>query len=433
MRRVLTIMRREYVETVKTRTFLIGIFMTPVLVGAIILLSGRAEKMVTGPAPAKHIEITDLSKEIEPKLKQLFAEYNEAHPDRRILPTFRNPSAIDEIREEVEADVRSGALAAWLVIPEDALEGKGASQLYMGKAVDLSFTATVENLVNQAAANVRFDRRGLDYDEISGLFRRVPLQQIDVSSKEKRKREPILAMMTPFFFLFLMFMGVVGMNQQMLTSVIEEKNSRVIEVLLSAVSPRQLMAGKILGLGAVGLTVVCLWGSAAYIAATRKGIVGVLDVSSFAYFAVYYVLGFLLFSGVFAAVGAACNSLKEAQTFIMPMTLILIIPMVAWLPISQRPESAFAVCLSFIPPLTPMVMMLRLAATPRVPVLQIVASILVLTLSVILTIRAAAKVFQTGILMYGKPASLREILRWITYKPRSQEAARPAPPSSPSQ
>jgi ABC-2 type transport system permease protein len=218
--------------------------------------------------------------------------------------------------------------------------------------------------------------------------------------------------------MFLMFMGIFGMGQHILTSVIEEKNSRVMEVLLSAVSPFELMCGKIMGLAGISLTVIILWAAAAcgtaYYGAARWWHVNIdLPTEILPYFAIYFVLGFLMFSSILAGIGSVCNTLKEAQSLMMPITFIFILPMVAWFNLAQHPDGLLARVLSFLPPLTPMVMTLRLASTPPPSFLEVFASIILLAAFVPAVMWVAAKVFRTGILMYGKRPGLREVIHWL--------------------
>ena len=223
----------------------------------------------------------------------------------------------------------------------------------------------------------------------------------------------MLKMMVPFCFMYLMFMGMIGTGQHMVSSVIEEKGSRVIEVLLSAVSPFELMAGKILGLAGIGLTVVCIWGTAAYGAAMYKGIEIDLPPATLLYFLVYFIPGFLLFTSLLAGVGSVCNTIKETQGLMMPIMLVFILPLLSWFKLVQEPDGLLARILSFIPPLTPLVMVLRISASNDISVIEILLSLVVLVLGVVFTLWAAAKIFRTGILMYGKRPRLREILRWV--------------------
>jgi ABC-2 type transport system permease protein len=187
----------------------------------------------------------------------------------------------------------------------------------------------------------------------------------------------------------------------------------VVEVLLSAVSPFQLMAGKILGLAALGFTIMLVWGTVACAGAASQGVGDLLNATGIGYFAVYFVLGFLLFSSLFAAVGAMCNSTKEAQAMMTPLMILVIVPMMLWPYIAQSPQGAVAIVLSFIPVTAPMIMILRIAAFPDLSRIEILASLVVLAASVPAAMWAAAKIFRTGILMYGKPPSPREIFRWL--------------------
>ena len=210
--------------------------------------------------------------------------------------------------------------------------------------------------------------------------------------------------------------SVDAVNTEQPGVVIEEKSSRVIEVLLSAVTPFQLMAGKILGLAGVGFTIVGLWGAGAYFAATKQGLSLDVTTEMMLYLIVYYILGFLLLSAVFAGVGSICNTIKETQGLMMPIIMILIVPLMSWFPLAQNPDGTLARVLSFVPPLTPMLMVLRLSAGSDVSMVEILASIAVLAAATVATMWMAAKVFRTGILMYGKRPALREVFRWLRQK-----------------
>jgi len=315
--------------------------------------------------------------------------------------------------------VQSRQLAGYLVIPENVLDEGGRPRYYArgDSLADLNTFQIVRNLLNNAAINRRCVRRGVSPQVIQEIRKRIPVEKMAVTAQAAKKQGAFpVRMMVPFFFMFLMFAGTVGSNQHLLTSVIEEKNSRVVEVILSSISPFQLMAGKILGLSAISLATVCIWGLAAYGAAAYHGMADVVNTANVGYFLVYFILGFLLFSSIFAAIGSACNTLKEAQSFMMPVMLLLVMPMMAWMYFSQHPDALWSVVLSFDPPVTPMVMILRLSARPDLAPFQILASIVLLAASVPLVMWASARVFRVGILMYGKPAGLRELYRWLRAK-----------------
>ena len=159
-----------------------------------------------------------------------------------------------------------------------------------------------------------------------------------------------------------------------------------------------------------------LWGVAAYGAATWQGIEVDVGADLLVYGLIYYVLGFVLFSAILAGVGSICNTIKETQSLMMPIMLVFVIPMVAWPQLARDPNGDLARVLSYVPPTTPMLMVLRLSSGPDIWWGEIVLSILVLAAGVLVTIWVAAKVFRTGILLYGKRPGPREILRWLREK-----------------
>jgi ABC-2 type transport system permease protein len=420
MSRILTVAQREFIETVKNKIFILNLILVPVMVvGGMVISTHFARKTVEGPRPAKRIAVRDLSNELSAEFDRVFQQYNKTHPQRQIILTQvgATESDSDSRTLEMKDRVRQGKLDAYVILAKDSINSDGKSYCYIKtrNVTDLDLFATVERLINDAVVNLRFRQYNLSQELYAKVRRWVPLEQVDVSAKAEEKREPLAMLMVPFFFLFLMFLGIIGINQQIMTSVIEEKNSRVMEVILSAVSPFQLMTGKIVGLAAAGLVLVFCWGIAAYGAAAYRGITGIVNIGNLAYFIVYYILGFLLIASVFAAIGSTCNTIKEAQSLMMPVMLIFILPMVTWFYIAQHPEAPMSVVMSYIPPITPMVMILRISAYPELSRIEIAASLVLLAASVPAVMWAAAKVFRTGILMYGKPPSVRELLRWLRY------------------
>jgi ABC-2 type transport system permease protein len=417
MRKILKIAQREYVETVKTKAFIFGLLMTPVIIGAIVLINKYISHSISGPHPPRKVVITDLSNELPDELKASFDEYNASHPEKQIL--LGELQTDDSADEQTKDKVRNGQLDAYFVLDKDCVEGNGRIRCYTrsSKMSDLDFVSTAENLLNGAVVNRRCKLQNVSPALLAELRRRVPVEQIDISStsqeKQRKEGEQIVKTMVPFFFLFLMFMGIFGNGQQMLTSIIEEKSSRIIEVLLSAVSPFQLMAGKILGIAAIGLTVIAMWGVAAYATAERQGLNIEVPVELMLYFAVYYILGFLLFSTILAAIGSVCNTIKEAQSMMMPISLIFVLPMMAWPLFVEHPEGTPAKAISFFPLLTPMIMILRISSSPDVSLVEILATMAVLAATVLAVMWAGAKIFRTGILMYGKRPRLREVVRWL--------------------
>jgi len=416
MNKILKIAQREYIETVKTKTFLLGILFSFILIGAVFLISFRLQKKtLTGPLPDRHVTVVNYSGELIDELGSRFETYNESHSQRKIILTqvYAENQDTDVQIEKLKDDVLNGNLDAYCIIDSDVLENSSRVKFYTVKMTDFEFFSTVQRLVNDAVFNSRLRLNDLSPQLIGKLRRRVPVDQINLKAQTEKKQDMLVTMLTPFFFLFLMFIGIFTTSQGLLMSVVEEKSSRVIEVLLSAVSPFQLMAGKILGQSAVGFTLVAIYGLTAYTTAMYRDMGDLVNPGLFGYFIIYYVLGFLLIASMLAAIGSTCNEIKEAQGLMGPIMILLMIPMFVWFHLVQQPEGTLSIVLSFIPPMTSIVMILRIAAQPDLSKIQIAASIALLVASIPVVMWAASKIFRIGILMYGKHPSFRELLRWI--------------------
>jgi ABC-2 type transport system permease protein len=418
MRKIYKVAEREFIETVKTRTFLLGLVLIPALIVALILFGERFAPRKDRPRTPVRVGVTSSSNELSEKIETAFREYNESHLQSLIILTLLDAGE-GSAEERGKEELRQGRLDVYTMLEGD-LEGKtGAIRFYTYKPNPSHVDAlwTVESLLRDAVINRRYEVRGIDraiLDEVQ----KVPLRRVELGAEQGQEQEQsegqrVARMMVPFAFMYLIFIGIVGMGQHMISSIIEEKNSRIIEVLLSALSPFELMAGKIVGLAAVGLSVMAVWGAGAYAAARWQGMQVDVSADLLAYSLIYYILGFVLFGAILAGIGSICNTIKETQSLMMPIMLVFVIPMVAWPRLAQEPNGALARVLSYVPPATPMVMVLRLSSGPEIWVGEVVASILVLFAGVLVTIWAAAKVFRTGILLYGKRPGPREILRWL--------------------
>ena len=197
------------------------------------------------------------------------------------------------------------------------------------------------------------------------------------------------------------------------SGVVAEKSSRVMEVILSAVSPMQLLSGKIAGQACVGLVILVVYSSAGLAALLAAAMFEMIDTMMLVYLFVYFFIAFASIACLFAAVGSAVSDINEAQSLIGPVMIVLVIPMMLWLPILQNPNSTFAQICSFVPPISPFIMVLRLAGSEPVPIWQIPATMLLGVGTVFAMAWAAAKIFRIGVLMYGKPPNLPTLIKWI--------------------
>jgi len=424
MRKILKIARREYAETVRTKTFIIGLLVAPLLIGIVMFISVRsAVNNATGvtSTPPRSIAIADLTGKLSGKITSDVDSHNQSTPQRQMRVQFV-PAVhddIDEVSKLQKQKLQAGRLDLYVIIDANVTEG-GKLHFYSRarKAPDIELISTARGVLQAVIVQQRCELQNVSPQLLTELQRRVPIEHVEVNLDDGGERtrtdsDKIIGMMLPFFFIFMMFMGIFGMGQHMVSSVIEEKNSRVIEVLISAVSPFELMAGKIVGLGGIGLTVMGIWTAVAYGAARARGLDIDIPPALLGYFVLYYVLGFMLFSSIQAGIGSLCNTIKEAQSLMMPLSIIIIIPMLSWMSLVRNPGGTLAEVLSYVPLLTPMIMILRICAGDKLSVFQIIAPTAVLIASVPAVIWVSARIFRTGILMYGKRPGLKEIARWI--------------------
>jgi ABC-2 type transport system permease protein len=234
-----------------------------------------------------------------------------------------------------------------------------------------------------------------------------------VTEGGERSSTEKIAQFLPIGFLILLILSVMVGGQYLVTTTIEEKSNRVVEVLLSAVSSKQLMTGKILGQMFVGLVMLVMYSGLGVGGMVAFKLLHLLDAITVVYFIIYFVIAYLLFAATLAAVGSAVNDLREAQSLQTPVMLCLIIPYFLWFPIARDPNSWFAIIMSMVPPISPFAMILRLTSTQPPPTWQVLLSIAIGAAAVYGAIWAAAKIFRVGLLMYGKPPNFSTLIRWV--------------------
>ena len=241
-------------------------------------------------------------------------------------------------------------------------------------------------------------------------------EQAAVGMKDKLRQN------SPMVFVYILWIAIFTITQGLLTSTIEEKSTRISEVLLSSVSPVQLMAGKILGVAGTGLLMILTWLITAYgavkIVPSWLGAPASLDLTPIlndplliTSFVVYFILGYLLYSAILIGIGSVVNTIQEAQALMMPVMMTLMLPLVAMMPIGRDPNGTFAKVMSYIPPFTPFVMMNRAAGPPTLVEYVVTTALLIAAIAGMLW--ASAKIFRIGILMTGKPPKAREIWQWV--------------------
>lgn len=450
---------REFKATVFTRAFILGFFLPPILmfgaVSLIPLLMNKSAPKVTG-----HIAVIDRAGAVSEKLSAAFEpqavrERREAAlkrgldqapipdalkqqaagqaqvaasmvttPELRVLTlppesdteTEKSPilAASGKEKNAGGADPR----LALVVVPADAVrppEGQdfASFEYFVAPKLDFEIQQDIERQVNRAIVDARIEARGLEVKTIRDLTRTQDVKAIAVTKEGERSSGEVAKLLVPGAFMILLWISVFAAGQYLLTSTIEEKSSRVMEVLLSAVSPFQLLVGKIIGQMAVGLLILIAYAGLGIGGLIVASMTHLVDPMNIVYLGIFFLLAFAMIACLMAAVGSAVSDIREAQSLMAPVMIVLVIPMMLWMPIIRNPNSLFAQVCSFVPPISPFVMVLRLSGSEAIPAWQIPASIVVGLIAVCVMAWAAAKVFRVGVLMYGKPPNFATLLRWI--------------------
>jgi ABC-2 type transport system permease protein len=423
MNKTLKIAQREYEVSVRRKAFIISALLTPVFIAGFAILPGiLAKRTMTGEGETRRIAVVDLTGQLYSELEKAFGQKGGGGAVYIVEGVAASPENLDEKRKELNERINRRQLNAYIVIGKKVLTSHVRYEdtddhkirYYSGNAADIGLMERVTGVVRQVVINARLKNEGIDPAITAKASWNINIEGMQVKKGEEKKSQGITHFFGAFAFMMLLFFALQMTGQMLMQGVIEEKNTRVMEVLLSSVSPKELMIGKILGLGAVGLTIVTIWSVVGYSAARLRNI-DIASLPNVGFFVLYFLLGYALFAVLMSAVGSVCNSEKEAQQLMMPVMLLLVIPLMVWFNVVQRPDGSMAKVLSLLPFSSPMTMMLRIAVRMP-PAKEILVSIAILIASIGLAVCAGVKVFRTGILMYGKRPSLKEIFRWVKYK-----------------
>ncbi|MBI5202539.1 MAG: ABC transporter permease [Elusimicrobia bacterium] len=413
MIRIWTIAKREFVEGLRNRAFLLGAVLTPaILVGSLFLPTGLAEKLKPDRAA---IAVSGGDRPLVEELERRVALYNE----RGVRPRYdveRLDGGLEAALEKAKPRLASGDLAVLLYLGDRLIEGDGTISLYYHTA---GIAGAPKDLGRWAGDSVRRRRlvlSGARPEAIAKLDAPVKLDtKIFGDRGQVSVEEAVVArILVPVAAAMLLFIGIFSVSQLCLTNLIEERSGRVLEVLLASVSPLELMAGKILGNGMLGLAVCGFWAMLGVHVARGHGLAQTITPLQFVLLPTYFVLGFLLFAAFYCAAGSICETVKGAQALMLPLTLTATVPLMLGGTIAHNQSTGLARALSLVPPMTPFAMMFRLALPPGPSPLDIALSLASLTLGVAGAVWAASRIFRVGILLHGRAPGPREVWRWVS-------------------
>lgn len=455
MSKILTVAWREFKHTALTKAFIFAALGVPALVAILIALAPLFMKTTVAPlrgtlaviAPDETVlgtigaELSGerLARRIE-RMVDESAERSSGAPgsaDPAALAaamggatpvelTVQRAEAADE--DALKQAVRVGELVALVIVPGSALATpdlsgtlpaqSGSFQLIVPPNMTPNHTLLLRGAVSEAIVRARAALAGVDYEAMRALLRPPTAQISRMERGGGQGREQIFAkMIIPAAFMMLLWMSVFVSANYLLTTTVEEKGNKVMEVLLSAVSPMQLMAGKILGQGMVSAVMLLAYGGLGLVALAALVSADLIPWLHLLYLVLYSVMAYFMIASIMAGVGSAANDMHEAQSLVGPAMMIIMVPLMLWFPISQSPNGWLATVTSFIPPLTPFVMILRVtAANEPIALWQVLLSLVWGYGCMVGMVWLAARIFRVGVLMQGKPPTPRELLRWVAYR-----------------
>lgn len=468
MSRILTVARREFLSTVMTKGFLFAVLFIPVM-GIVVSFLGILLVSLRPPPVKGSVAIIDRSvapggqpqaalaavqakltpeviaqrirRDTSDEMKLATDQAKKLGPDAarkveeaanaaRSVPAPDMPS-ISVVPLPPDADIEKEKQALWtgtpydggrvalIVIDPDALVRKapdqpfGRFQMFVKAKLDSRMQGIIKNQVRDGLVDARLAAHGQRPGVIRDLMRLDPPDPQAATPAGEKSAGELQQILVPMGFMILLWISSFTAGQYLLTSTIEEKSSRVMEVLLSAVSPMQLMTGKIIGQLGAGFLILLLYSGLGGAALIAFGLTYLVTPLTFVLLLVFFFIAFFCIASLMAAVGSAVTDVHEAQTLMMPVMLVMLTPMLLMTPISMNPNSPLATTLSFIPPLNAFVMILRLSSSDPPPAWQVAVSILIGVVAVYFFLRGAAKIFRIGVLMYGKPPNFATLVKWL--------------------
>ncbi len=430
MSRTLVVATSEFLALVKTKAFIIGLLMMPVIFGVSIGFQVFAAKHVDTDQHA--FAVIDHSGVLFAPLAKAADEHNQksgpasAPTGPYFLPSSPDTAAssLDDLKLALSERVRRKQLFAFVEIPANILD------LNLAKAPTIDYyTETpsytklpdwIEGALNDEIAKRKFAAAAVDSALVAKLTKHSEVSTLGLVAKntdgtirQAKEANPIETYVLPFGMMYLLFIALMSSAPPLLNAVIEEKMSKISEVLLASVTPFQLMMGKLIGVACVSVLLALVYVAGGVYAAFSTGHWEFIHPVLLGWFVLFLICAVLMFGSVFVAIGSACSDLKDAQSMMQPAMLILLLPLFVAPVVINDPNSSIAVGVSLVPTAAPFIMLLRLAMTPAPPIWQVGLSVVLMFGATVFLVWAASRIFRVGLLMQGKAPNLPELWRWI--------------------
>jgi len=440
VRKLWAVLKREYRETVRKPSFLIMTVLAPFLMAALMIVPALLAERGMGERRVAVLDGTG-------RLREAVEALGKASPDGtapfgrglrtgrrvpagRILPEYVDlfatdpKNAVGPYLERLSKDgIRTDRrLDGVLLVPADAFERPLTHLTYFSRsASDLLAQERLGGAVNRALQRERLAARGFPPSEATLVLAPLPVESVQVTKSGQERKGGEGSFVVAMLFMTLLFIPSLVYGQEVMRGVIQEKTDRVVEILVSSMTPMELLSGKILGMAAIGLTQIAVWvamgglllGSGLSQAqAAGLDLSTVLRPSVAVWFVVFFLLSYLVSVGIYAAGGAMVSSEKEAQQVLTPVVFVLLVPWFLLMPILSDPDSTLSVALSLVPIYTPMTMFIRILVSEP-PAWQVALSLVLSVATIAFLLKATAKVFRAGLLATGKRPTIPELWRWL--------------------
>lgn len=418
MSKLWTIIKREYLTRVKSKGFIIGTILSPLVMSSFIIVPVLLGKY-SGPDKYSVVALDQSGDEVLVKRVEVLLE-----PKRRehIRYEFTRLAVDSDAEAEAKRAELAGRLTrkeidGYLILPKDVLSQKEVI-FYAKNAASISGRTRMEDAISRATSERRIELAGLNADQVRNLTKEVTLKVVNERGESGRGRIMVAMSLMIMIYLTVLIYGITVMR-----GVTEEKQNRIIEVLLSSVRPFDLLMGKVIGIGLVGLTQYVFWAICGSVLSGVAALPAValysdqipkISISLMIFFVVYYVLGYFLYATLYAMVGSIVSNDDDGQQAQMPISMTFMIAWILSILVMENPSGTAATILSLIPFFGPSLMFMRIALEAA-PAWQIALSIALMVATIIGVVWLAAKIYRVGVLMYGKRPTIPELVRWLRY------------------
>ena len=440
--KIVTVIKREYTTRVKSKGFIASLFLMPVLMCGLVALSSFLAIMEGKTEEMRKLAVIDETGEIFDQMQEAIAKHRTfQHKGELVYQVYRETATTEEEKTALQERVRTKNLYAYLEIPKDVFANADV-RFYARTVTNSNVQNALRRIISDIVRDKRFAESGYSRREVSQLMRSVGFNAYAVKSgkgkdggaKVESAIETGARLGLGYILVFVLYMFVLIYANSIMRSVLEEKTTRIVEVIISSIKPHQLLLGKLVGVCSVCLTMFAVWVVFGVLLVMNiEPILGIFGIDGLptpliliietvkassaeilTYFFIYFIIGFFMYSTLYAVVGAICSSEEEAQQTGVPLTMLVVIPFVLMFQLFRIPDSTLSVLLSHIPFFSPILMFMRINVLMP-PLWEILLNILVMCATVLLVTLISGKIYRIGILMYGKRPTLGQLWQWMRY------------------